>query len=76
MHQLRITMHFTSHSLAILNGLDYKTQRWTHTLHIFLHDLLHDRGLASIIEATTRVSISAGRHSTSRTASESSSPCP
>lgn len=33
-----------------MNGFDNETQSWTDSIHIFVHKLLDDRGLAGIVE--------------------------
>lgn len=40
------------HLPVIINRLDYETQGWAHRIDILIHNLLHDRRFAGIIQAT------------------------
>lgn len=61
----------------VVYGLDDEAQGWTDAVDVFIHDSLHDCGLAAIVQTTIRLSAAAPKNSHHLlTASVSSSPCP
>jgi hypothetical protein len=65
----------TAHLPIIIDRLDDEPERWAHRVYIFIHNSLHNRGFASVVQATFTHQPRLISRSISLTATGSSSPC-
>lgn len=60
----------------MINGFDNESKRWTHVVHVLVHDLFHDCGLARVVQPAENIQLRLAPGSHLPTASISSSPYP